>query len=70
MPIYRYRCAQCDHVFEDLVKMGTPDSDVSCPSCGERDSRRTLAVFSTPKAQGLAPCGQAEGACSGARGFG
>jgi len=48
--------------------MGTPDSEVACPSCGEQDSHRTLTVFSTPK--GVAACGQAEGTCSGARGFG
>lgn len=33
MPIYAYRCAQCEHDFDRLQKLSDPDPDV-CPECG------------------------------------
>ncbi|MBB6599968.1 zinc ribbon domain-containing protein [Luteimonas sp. MC1825] len=33
MPIYAYRCAQCEHDFDRLQKLSDPDPD-ACPECG------------------------------------
>ncbi|MDY7031777.1 MAG: zinc ribbon domain-containing protein [Thermodesulfobacteriota bacterium] len=35
MPIYEYRCRKCNHVFEELQKMGEGNETVSCPVCKE-----------------------------------
>ncbi len=32
MPIYEYRCKECNHVFERLVGYNAPTPD--CPECG------------------------------------
>lgn len=36
MPIYEYKCEQCDHCFEKLVFAGD-EGNVECPQCrGEK----------------------------------
>lgn len=37
MPIYEYRCQECDIVFEKLHIGG--DSSAACPSCGKQAKR-------------------------------
>jgi putative FmdB family regulatory protein len=46
MPLYEYRCGHCQTAFDDLVRMGTPDEDVECPTCGKHEAKRLLSVFS------------------------
>lgn len=42
MPIYEYKCTQCSHQFEKIVKLGeTP----VCPSCQHAEPER---LFSAP----------------------
>ncbi len=35
MPIYEYRCGKCNHVFEELQKIGEGNENVVCPVCKE-----------------------------------
>ena len=45
MPMYDYRCKNCDEVFEELVFSSTePDEDVTCPKCGQNKSERLLSA--------------------------
>ena len=45
MPMYDYRCKNCDEVFEELVLSSTvPDEDVKCPKCGKNKSERLLSA--------------------------
>ena len=45
MPMYDYRCKNCDEVFEELVFTSeTPDEDIICPKCGENKSERLLSA--------------------------
>jgi putative FmdB family regulatory protein len=46
MPIYEYRCQSCETEFEDLVRLGTPDEEIECPSCGEHHAKRLLSLTS------------------------
>jgi putative FmdB family regulatory protein len=46
MPLYEYHCDHCQTDFDDLVRMGTPDQEIECPSCGRHEARRLLSVFS------------------------
>jgi putative FmdB family regulatory protein len=38
MPIYEYRCASCEHEFEELTSMGAPAP--ACPKCGKASERQ------------------------------
>ena len=45
MPMYDYRCKNCDEVFEELVFSSTaPDEDITCPKCGQKKSERLLSA--------------------------
>ena len=43
MPIYDYRCRECDERFDELAR--NPDVQVACPACGTPDAERLLSVF-------------------------
>ncbi len=34
MPIYEYKCKNCDDVFEEFQSMGASSESVKCPKCG------------------------------------
>ena len=43
MPIYEYKCDQCDHRMEMLHKISeTPDK--TCPECGEEALRKLISA--------------------------
>ncbi|MCS6775920.1 MAG: zinc ribbon domain-containing protein [Chloroherpetonaceae bacterium] len=43
MPIYEFRCRECQHDFQALRRSDQVDS-VTCPSCGARRVIRLLSV--------------------------
>ena len=47
MPIYEFRCSECDTRFEQ--KRSTAESDAPAPACpdGHTATRRVLSVFAT-----------------------
>ncbi len=45
MPIYEYKCDQCDHGFEKLVFAGDK-IDVKCPRCGEEKVKKLMSSSS------------------------
>ena len=44
MPIYEYRCPDCDLKFELLRPLSQSDGGVSCPQC-QHEARRILSTF-------------------------
>ena len=45
MPMYDYRCKNCDEVFEELVSNSdTPDKEIKCPKCNEHKADRLLSA--------------------------
>ena len=46
MPLYEYKCKECDEEFEALVSFKDADSGVKCPCCGSEKTDRLLSVFS------------------------
>jgi putative FmdB family regulatory protein len=44
MPLYDYRCLDCDHSFEVMQKFGEP-APAACPSC---DRGRVEKLMSAP----------------------
>jgi putative FmdB family regulatory protein len=70
VPIYEYRCGQCDHRFEAIVLDGRqPDT---CPACDKPALERLLSTFAAHASTGAslaaapAPCGS----CGDPRGAG
>ena len=53
MPLYEYRCLECQHEFEALVPAGRADQ-AACPECGVGDVRRLLSMFAAPRGAGQA----------------
>ena len=45
MPIFEYRCAECDTRFEDLVLNGKA-APVACKQCGGSSVERVFSTFS------------------------
>ena len=71
MPIYEYRCRECDETFELRRSISEVSESATC-SCGHQ-ARRVLSVFatagraSTPAAPAMGGCG-GNCACAAARG--
>jgi len=38
MPLYEYRCRECDHTYERLERMSAPTTG-TCPECGGKATR-------------------------------
>jgi putative FmdB family regulatory protein len=47
MPLYEYRCRQCDARFELLQSSGAGSSAVRCPECDAKAVERVLSTFAT-----------------------
>lgn len=45
MPLYEYKCKQCDEVFELLRSRSEADTQVPCPRCKEGPVTRLMSVF-------------------------
>jgi putative FmdB family regulatory protein len=67
MPLYEYRCRDCDHDFELLVRESTA---VECPACHGSHLEKQLSVFAVgsdrPSRREAAPgpcgtCGHPDG---------
>lgn len=52
MPIYEYRCADCDAQFEKFVRSMTSAAEVKCPTCGGTHVKKGWSVFGTSSAGG------------------
>ncbi|MBF0237810.1 MAG: zinc ribbon domain-containing protein [SAR324 cluster bacterium] len=42
MPLYDYRCNDCDNVFTELRSMAQKDDPISCPECGQMTQSREI----------------------------
>jgi putative FmdB family regulatory protein len=63
MPLYAYRCAKCEHEFEELVLNG---EKVECPECNSARVEPMLNVPAAPKTQAALPMNCGEGPPCGA----
>jgi putative FmdB family regulatory protein len=60
MPIFEYRCRDCDHHFEALVRGSEAPH---CPECGETHLDKQLSVFAVGGPVGTSRPTAAPGAC-------
>ncbi|MFY9233936.1 MAG: zinc ribbon domain-containing protein [Fimbriimonadaceae bacterium] len=45
MPVYEYRCSQCQKRFSALIGMVAEPDDGRCPHCGSQDTARLVSRF-------------------------
>ena len=65
MPIYEYRCKQCEQDFEKYVPGAA--TAVACPSCASGEVMRKLSVFGLKTVGNFmpSPTGGGGGCCGG-----
>lgn len=67
MPIYEYRCQECDHHFEILQRLGDGPEGLACAGCGAAGRLEkmfsTFASAATEGSMAAAPMGG--GCCQG-----
>lgn len=72
MPIYEYKCRECERVFEVLKRTTRADElPERCPGCGGEDTEKLFSSFSgmvTASGGGCPAPGGPSGGC-GSRGF-
>lgn len=44
MPVFEYKCRQCGHQFEYLLRHSSPPAE--CPACQQRDLEQLLSLCS------------------------
>lgn len=47
MPIYEYKCLECDNKFEALRSMNQADKPIGCENCNGRQIKRVLSTFNS-----------------------
>ena len=71
MPLYEYRCTECQAKFEKLRPMSQADAPIACAICGSSATARALSLFSAiskgsnGSTQRVSGTGCGCGSCSG-----
>lgn len=55
MPIYEYRCRQCQDEFETLVRNIRDEGQIECPQCGSTELERVLSLCARGAGLGCQP---------------
>ena len=64
MPIYEYRCEECDHRFEILQQLGENGDGLTCPGCGAPGLEKLFSTFAAA-AEGSTAAPAGVGCCRG-----
>ncbi len=46
MPLYEFKCTECDNKFEKLVQGSRKEEGVECPSCKSTKVTKLFSIFS------------------------
>ncbi|MGQ9495711.1 MAG: FmdB family zinc ribbon protein [Thermoanaerobaculaceae bacterium] len=66
MPLYEYKCEQCQHRFEVFQRLGQGADGIRCPKCGSENVKRMLSTFASAKSSSFASSGSSSSvSCSG-----
>ena len=64
MPLYEYKCANCEMRFDALRAMSDADAPIACPKCGSERTGRMISLFSAIGSSGvIAGAGSSCGSC-------
>ncbi len=69
MPIYEFRCKQCQEVFETLCFSTDDATDVACPSCGSHDAEKLLSTFCSKSQEAGNGASLTSSSCGSSGGF-
>lgn len=65
MPLYEYKCLDCETCFDALRSMGDADAPLACPKCGGENTARQISLFSAIGSQGvITGAGSSCGSCT------
>jgi len=53
MPIYEYKCDDCDTILEKIRSIVSADDPVQCENCQGMNARRILSPFFTCSSDGI-----------------
>ncbi len=71
MPIYDYRCEECNGHYEVFHKVREVAEDIVCPACASRKYRKMMSVPAAPSVGASSyASSDASGACDNAGGCG
>jgi putative FmdB family regulatory protein len=65
MPIYEYRCEDCDSGFSRLQKIGASSEGVKCPKCESENVERQLSSFASTSGSPDVACSTPSSCSSG-----
>ena len=46
MPVFEYKCSDCNNKFEILHKSSTNQKEVTCPECNSSKNKKLFSAFS------------------------
>ncbi|MFO7917497.1 MAG: zinc ribbon domain-containing protein [Anaerolineae bacterium] len=61
MPIYEYRCKECGHEFEKLVRSMSDTPEIECPKCHSANCKKAISLFGTSQSR---TAGNSAAACA------
>ena len=68
MPLYEYRCKDCGHVFEKMMRFSEADRAPICPHCQSQETHKKVsAVASFGSSSGSAEFGGGSSCGTGSR---
>jgi putative FmdB family regulatory protein len=73
MPLYEYRCKQCQTTFEKMVRWSEADRAPACPNCLSPDTHKkmsAIAAISGGSSSGNASSSASTGSCGSTGRFG
>lgn len=47
MPVYEYKCSDCNKKFEILHRTSTNVSDITCPECKSENVKKMVSTFAS-----------------------
>lgn len=45
MPIYEFKCKQCDKIFDEFILNSNNLSTIYCPQCNSKDVSKMMSTF-------------------------
>jgi len=63
MPIYSYRCKDCQNTFDLLIGVTSDQAELKCEKCGSANIEKTMGSFSVRMGLATIPSGSG-GSCS------
>ena len=46
MPVYEFKCAKCDNLFEVMGSYAEREKPQVCPKCGSTEVKQAISLFS------------------------